>query len=343
MADYTKINVLRSYIEGASVLDISNKYDIPISKVLDIIDSKNKGQTTDKRTVEYRKNEKEALELFVSGVGIGDIANQLGIKAITVYKYLRDNNVLVKNRTLFESELTEHEITQICRMHSIGITLNQITEQFHINRRTAEEILTKNGVEIHVVGRLELSESEKKTMSELYDAKVPIAKIARQLGYNTTSITRELIAIGKHKQKHRLVNAETVEKILAEVHNKRSISEISDITGVSTSVIKILAYENGIGFDIRRSILDNDTEEVLLYRYLFEDISMTRLVDEHNVSRYSTKRLFHEYLSKELYDKLNKFKTKEQVALETEKKFEAASLPIGDLLYLYLFNNNSMK
>jgi transposase len=88
-----------------------------------------------------KETESGVLEAYVSGETTREICNRYGIGTSTLYKILRDNDIIPGNRKRSVESKATQEKDRVCKLHENGVTIQELARMYEVSDTTIRNIL----------------------------------------------------------------------------------------------------------------------------------------------------------------------------------------------------------
>lgn len=102
---------------------------------------RNAGFYTKERSAIDDKTQAGVLEAYVSGETTREICNRYGIASSTLYKILRDNNIMPGNRKKSVESKARQESDRVKRLFEMGVTIQELARMYEVSDTTIRNIL----------------------------------------------------------------------------------------------------------------------------------------------------------------------------------------------------------
>ncbi len=221
-----------------------------------------------------------ASEMYAEGKRIHEIADELGIDAVSLYKRLKESNQ-------FESKakavITGKELLKIKARFDAGDSVDDIAPDYNITPKKLEAMLRRAGYNIEYRFNRVISEDIIQQAADMLQEGKKLTVVADELGVNLTALYRPLKRLGviSPKPRHKPIPPKTLEQARQLRSEGISLAEIGRRFNVDPAK---LGYELTKKLKGRKTAIDDETLDKLIPRFL-DGESINQLSKEIGVSR----------------------------------------------------------
>lgn len=313
--------------------DLAEKYNVTYNFINNILDKNNITRKKNKAPTTFKaeQNKDYIICEYLKIKRITPIATELNISYDIINKLLKDNNILIDKKRIFN----DNESIKICYEYENNIkTLQILADEYNVTKPVISELLKSNGYEIKKItpshNKIELTYEETNKLIEQYqNPTITINTILKNFKLNKIVFYRILKEnnIPIINKRYYNFTDDEINHIISSYGNGENTVTIGKLYNVLPEVINRLLVKNNIIIKDDRylNFTSNNIKDIIS---LYNDNNSTKHIAElYNVSP----------------DSIIKILRKNDILIKDPRIIDFTSDNVKDIINLYNQNNSAKK
>lgn len=232
------------YDDGLTSTKISESLGICKTTVLRILERNG----YDRRAPGTRippKQYDEAIELYLKGENINDIAKKVGISAKSINAELNRRNIQARPRGV---SVPEYKVDKIIELYKCGMSIKQICKELNVGSNTVSKSLKKGNITVKRAGcPNQITECTKDKIVSLYLSGKTSSEIAEAINISNSTITKIIKDRGIQLRKNIVHNNKAYVNRINKLYScGESLTKIANDLGISKVTVSNIVKKNNM-------------------------------------------------------------------------------------------------
>jgi transposase len=186
--------IIKLYEQDVSTINISEQFNVDKSTIKRLlkkndVEMKGPGYFNKKIT---ENQESEMIILYQQGLSLSKVAEKLGISGETVNKFLKNNNIEIRDGAEYHKKVNSEIEKKIIALYNQNVLLKKIAQELNLSPNTVSITLKRNNIEVinFYQNHKKINENDKKEILNLYQNGLLMREIAPKFNISESSVSK---------------------------------------------------------------------------------------------------------------------------------------------------------